>query len=379
VTRALAMVVLSLVAPATARADAIAGLGFALEPDGIDVALRGSAPLQHPRIATSPGLVRLWFAGNDEYVHLDQRGDGVAVRKIRIRPGADATHLVQILLGDERRLDPAAVRVAVTGNMAHVRIARADLPALPAAPAALQEPVAPPAASPETSRPETADAQPAAVNREPPPQLAPASSTVSAASAAEPSPAAPPTRSRRRAARLPARRGLGLALYALLTLGLAVAYLVLRRVRRRDVGKGRPQIEVVAARRLGPRHQLVVVRAFGRDHLLSVNGGTTQRIASVRSSEPSERARPAPVPKATGGLFSKPWMDRSLANEAEDDLDGREPESPPRPRRLGADRDDPAFGAELLQLASATRQRTGAPSRSDSVSGLLRLRQQAGK
>ncbi|MBI5161578.1 MAG: flagellar biosynthetic protein FliO [Micrococcales bacterium] len=178
---------------------------------------------------------------------------------------------------------------------------------------------------------------------------------------------------------LPAPRGPGVAVYALLTLGLAGAYLVLRLLRRGGgAGKGRPQIEVVAAKRLGPRHQLLVVRAFGRDHLLSVNGGTTQRIASVRSGEPNEGAA-APASKTMGGLFSKPWIDRSLGSEADADEGTPEPAPLPRPRRARPEENDPAFGAELLQLTSATRARTSAPVRSDSVSGLLRLRQQAGK
>ncbi|MEM1416769.1 MAG: flagellar biosynthetic protein FliO, partial [Myxococcota bacterium] len=40
-------------------------------------------------------------------------------------------------------------------------------------------------------------------------------------------------------------------------------------------------IDVVASKRLGTRHQLVVVRALGEEHLLSVNGGQLQHLSTA--------------------------------------------------------------------------------------------------
>lgn len=54
-----------------------------------------------------------------------------------------------------------------------------------------------------------------------------------------------------------------------------------------------PDIHVVAHKRLAPGLQLFIVRAFGKEHLLSVNGKTTERLATNEAFEelsPSESA-----------------------------------------------------------------------------------------
>ncbi|MBI2895997.1 MAG: flagellar biosynthetic protein FliO [Deltaproteobacteria bacterium] len=374
--------------PAVAEAESFTELGFRdrSEAADLEVTLRSTATLSAPRIRTAPGIVKLWFSGMDETQSLDQRGDGRAIRTIRVRSGAASTGLVQISLGDDRTLDPAAIRVETNGEQARIRIARSLFaPAEPASPAPTPEQA--------TSAPDASDApsadpapSPSAVQAPNPSQAPTAAPTVNAAGAeaavatprpAPRAPAAHARRDRRTIARMAAPRGPGLGTIAVVTIVLGSLYIAVKLFgRKRRMKAARHQIEVVSSKRIGPRHQLVIVRAFGRDHLLSVNGGTTQRIASVRTPDAAE------YNDADDDLASS--RGQTAAQEAPARISGL-----PRPKRAA----EPAprqqgsslFGAELLDLAATARKRDARPWEGpssepsllarESVSGLIKLRE----
>jgi hypothetical protein len=98
-----------------------------------------------------------------------------------------------------------------------------------------------------------------------------------------------------------------------------------------------PDIEVVASKRIGPGLQLFIVRAFGQEHLLSVNGKSTERIATNEAYVDFDAAADA---------LEKPSFDR------------------------------PSIGIPSLAVPKPLMSR--APlSNSQSIAGLIRLREQA--
>jgi flagellar biogenesis protein FliO len=90
---------------------------------------------------------------------------------------------------------------------------------------------------------------------------------------------------------------------------LALAYGALRLfMKKTGLNSEIAVIDIVAQKRLGPRHQLVIVRAFDRDYLLSIQGGQTtvvarssrsQKIAAAEEllSPIAKKRTAAPVPK----------------------------------------------------------------------------------
>jgi len=154
----------------------------------------------------------------------------------------------------------------------------------------------------------------------------------------------------------------GLLLLASLLLGMIYAGLQLV-VRRKRQAQPAPPITVLGARRLGPRHQLLLVRALGEDHLLSVQAGRTEHIASVASSG-GDQAAGLSLLEAHRGMHSDE-----------------------RSRGVG-ESSASSFGAQLgsLMAKRAEREAESAPQgrrsgshpvASESVAGLLRLRNRA--
>ena len=156
----------------------------------------------------------------------------------------------------------------------------------------------------------------------------------------------------------------------------ALLALVYGLVRVLSARKGRPlahaSIEVIGSRRLGTRHQLVLVRALGEDHLLSMNGERTERIAS--SPSPGSQAstlRLLPPPQAAP---------RSLARALDE-----EPDKPEAPAEDGERPREAPFGAELLSFMQRRANMSARPGsqaaseggESPAVAGLVRLRRRA--
>jgi hypothetical protein len=412
-----------------AQADDVNRVRYALEAEDATLRITADTNLRAPRMRIERGTVRLWFAGLDQKHFLDEAGDGEAVRHASVRPGEADTALVVLRLGDRRRLSEGDVRVSVDGSTATVRIARAVLPQ-PAADAAADEaPIAAPTAQP-TAQPTgestavaapangvaatavTANA-PAATNpaATAPGTAAPATGAALAAPAAAPAAPAPtpsnagapavaaspaaqatdgtsarlttsqpataplPPGAGAFAGSIPDAKGAGLRTIGLIIAVLGGLALFGRWLKQRRAGQPEPAIRVLASHRLGAKHQLLVVRAFDQEILLSVNGNETRRIASRRAGEPAELAplaadsepRGEQRPAAVGRLLA-------LVPPAAPALERAGDAAPSR----GAG--GLAFDDELARMvrSMAPGAVTSRPAVSDSVSGLVRLREAKG-
>lgn len=367
-TLALALLAVPSAASANTITDARADLG----EETYELRVQAEADLGEPRIRTSPGFVRVWFPGMNS-VSLDRDGDGAAIRFVRIRPGYEDTAVTIIRLGDMRRLSADEVVVTRDGPVARISIPRAALPQVAAIAAA--ETAAP--APVEARQPETASAE-----------ASPEPAAEPEAVEAEEEASAPPlalTRSSD-AQPLPASDGPSTTVILLvLTLLLGGGYLALRTVQKK-IGKAGPRrdIDIIAQKRIGGKHQLLVVRALGEDHLLAVHAGRTEKIASMPAPRGGDEG---------GGELSEesdllPFL-RLGAGEDEE-----RPQTLHRASSRKKVEDRPRFGAELMKLvgdrgrADSVSLSGGlggglgggaASAPSEAVAGLLRLREKLGR
>jgi hypothetical protein len=399
-----------------AQADDVNRVRYALGAEDATLRITADTDLRAPRMRFERGSVRLWFAGLDQKHFLDEAGDGEAIRHASVRPGEADTALVVLRLGDRRRLTESDVRVSVEGSTATVRIARAVLPqtaeaaaaaAVAAAPAqptdstAAAVPTNAATASPTqaalAAAPATTVNGPAATasaERVPgaavaAPATASPGATAAAATAtsqgtdgaparlttSEPATAPLPPGAGSFAGSIPDAKGAGLRTIGLIIAVLGGLALFGRWIKQRRAGQPEPAIRVLASHRLGAKHQLLVVRAFDQEILLSVNGNETRRIASRRAGEPAELAplaadaepRGEQRPAAVGRLLA-------LVPPAAPALERAGDATPTR----GAG--GLAFDDELARMvrSMAPGASTSRPAVSDSVSGLVRLREAKG-
>ncbi|MFK7988933.1 MAG: flagellar biosynthetic protein FliO [Sandaracinaceae bacterium] len=378
----LALGLLALALPATAMADNhLTDADIRLGDDVWELRIEAEQNLGEPRIRTMPGYARVWFPHMGTS-HIDRDGDGRAVRFVRVRAGYEDTAVAIIRFGDMRRLPEGALSVVRSGTVARIRIARSALPAPVAAPA-----IAPPEdIAEDLSAAEELPTEDTAATSEAPGEVtetAPAEAT-----SPEPAEAAPIALTRStQAAPLPSGDGPSTILVLLgLTLLLGGLYLGIR-----AFGKHRNQrkshIEVVAQKRIGARQQLLVVRALGEDHLIAVQGGRTERLASM----------PAPEDAFAGqgggdGEELLPFLKLGRKDTGENKVPTVHRQTTERTLRTREER--PRFGAELMRLVAerGTADRVtlgantvglGSPATaggpSEAVAGLLRLREKLGR
>jgi hypothetical protein len=329
--------------------------------------------------------------------------------------------VLRLELGAGRKLSRDHVEIVRTGNAARVTVrfpenARPLPPLMAAKKAAL---AAPPAAAPAAAPAMNAPEKPQQTLGAPAPvaQVAPILPQAAAPSKAPP-PAADgvretaavsggsgAVRTLAESARAPEAAALGLAdgpgtnigALVLFSIVLGGAYLAIRRYAKQK--SERPQdIQVLSARRLGHRSELLVVRALGADHWLVTSSGRVERVASVPTpAEPMLAAAAAPEPTPTAapamqsvaeaaeaasqanglGIISKlssSYRVRKLLDAV--DQETAEP-APARPSGR------PAFGPELLsamnqhKFGSLASLPPLALKQSDAVAGITRLRRNA--
>jgi flagellar biogenesis protein FliO len=164
---------------------------------------------------------------------------------------------------------------------------------------------------------------------------------------------------------------------------LALAYGTMRLLMQKKKGtdKVRAPIDIVAQKRIGPRHQLVIVRAFGREHLLSIQGSNTTLIAANEEIEDNFGDKLALVSREEPSIEPQANMIQNVAITQKSE--------PTRETRT-----EPLTGGDLIR--SAIQQRLSGPSRKNSnesesgapghkeekvlsqaVAGLVRLRREA--
>lgn len=347
----------SMLALATTTAHAAPSLGgVRVESDGDDFAVRvlADAPLENARVRTESGRVRVWFSGVQNRPRLEIDGDGRAIRSVALAPGMEETVVLRVDLGHDVRVPASDVRLEPTPDGCLVHVPTGWLPPAPIAP--------PSNAAPTPSEAATNAATSAATNA-PTPTVDSAEVAPDAAPTARRSGAAPAA-AEDRAPALGARRTEGatstlgtrpaselpIATLGILALALFGAWVYAKKSRR--AGAERSDIQILATHRLGPKHQLLVVRALGQDHLLAVHGQTTQVLGTTKPNE------------------ERPSTFLTRLREASDE---RAAPPPPAP---AADDADERFGARLLSLVGG---RDVAPKptptgTSDAVAGLLRLK-----
>lgn len=346
IVRTIALSAWILAVPGWASANVIEDVRSTTDDKDVIITLQSQDDAQVPIVRTAGGMVRLWLEDAPKQTSLRRRVDSPELSYIEVRPGSNDTAAVRIRLASRKRLDESDVRVSNEGKLVSVRIARSLLASQAASATAVEktaDKVAPSAVTAPVPVPSAAQpavqkaAAPSAVKA---PVFQKKSKPLSEASLA------PDTHA-----------SMGALLAISVILGLL--YLTMRLLQKRRPNGANSPIEIIASKRLGPRHQLLIVRAFGRDHLLSVQGGNTTRIAGAKA----------------GQLMGMDGSIRSGVFELDADS---------KPAR-----EEPAFGADFLRLAigqrlkeemdvARTLSQASESQASDSVSGLLRLRREAG-
>jgi hypothetical protein len=366
-------------AKSTARAESIVAADVRRDGGDAVITLTTTGALGEPRIRVGPGRVRLWFPGADRDTFLDAHGDGTALRRVTVRPGSSGTSVVELALARGTRVPSRDdVRVAVEGERTVVRVAyRALGVTLPAAePSAASAPppprgaggemdgaraTVPPAAPPTPTVAAPDRREQAAGGRET--VDAPAANAAPLTGWARGAPNASPSTGGAFPGAIATGSGPGPGTLLGVALLLGAALLGARWMQRQRRGVAARPIEVVASHRLGTKHQLVVVRAFDREILLSVQGSETRRIAARRldgaargrrvESGTNDVREPASSATGAGSACSNRAGDR-LGVSAEAAVPD-EPTPPSREPRAAASlgaRGHGAFGRELARAIS---------------------------
>ena len=373
----LVLLLTSVLLPSGVSAAGIESAVFEVGDEELALQIAATGELGDPLVRTESGYIRVWFPHVDEDVRLDPTPDGAAIRSIRIRPGFGDTSVVLFRVRPGVTVPVSAVRVERSGDRGTIFIQRDAIP-LPGSASA--EATAPETTVPEATRDEVAHQE--ALISEPPP----ASPNPTASAVAEEAPSdgeAATTESSREAtppAVLAADASPGMGVLLIVSLLLGVAYCVVKLVfRRRAIGP-LEDIQIVSSKRLGARHQIVLVRALGEDHLLSINGMQTHCISSTPTVadddyDPSAATEDPPsgvIARIQERFYYKPRVD-----------DGERVAKREKGRAATAKPEKNRFGSELLRYALANenslpeiparpRRR---PKESEAVAGLVRLRE----
>ncbi len=349
----------SILALATTTAHAAPSLGgVRVESDGDEVAVRvlADAPLENARVRTESGRVRVWFSGVQNRPRLEIDGDGRAIRAVALAPGMEETIVLRIDLGHDVRVPASDVRLEPTPDGCLVHVPTGWLPPAPIAPPSNAAPT--PSEAAPNAAPSAAPIAPAATadSADVDPSTAPAArarrSGAAQAATEDEAPALGARRTEDATSALGTRPAseLPIATLGILALALLGAWVYAKKHRR--AGADRSDIQILATHRLGPKHQLLVVRALGQDHLLAVHGQTTQVLGTTKPNE------------------ERPSTFLTRLREASDDR-----AAPPPPAPAAEDADE-RFGARLLSLVGG-RDVAPKPTQtgtSDAVAGLLRLK-----
>lgn len=251
---------------AHASAD-VSGLQFRLTDQAAEVVVISDHELGEPRVRSERGEVEVWFPKVNDNGRITALGDGKAVLRARLRPGMGASAVLDIDVGGRRQVNLSDVTVEHQDGATIVRIARAALVPVTVAKSKAVAATQPSSATAAQDSPHVAKEIVGTQRAVPNPSSSPALGTKSS------KPAATPLIASGGESKMP--------LLLWLTAGLAAALGAIKLWQRKTTSMLRsPDIEVVATKRLAPGLQLFIVRAFGQEHLLSVNGKTTERIAT---------------------------------------------------------------------------------------------------
>ena len=349
--------------PSWASANKFTGATIDVGESHATIVLQAEEPADEPRIGTRPGLVKAWFP-RMSHNSLRVEGDGELFRYVRIRPGANDTSLVIVRLSDRRSLERSDVQISQEGSEVRLSI---PLSALPGAPATQEA-----AADAEAETSEEAEGAVAATDEE---------------ATEEAEPLGQPTEEETVAgATLTSGQGANMGLMLLVTLLLGFIYMMVRIfTKKKGATSPMSDIEIIANKRLGAKHQLVVVRALGEDHLLSINAGRTDRIASLPTPE-SAYAEPSEAPAEaaeTPSIFQRIQSGLGVGSQRPTEPAGEMGEERVS---LSQAAQTAAFGTELRRASGGPRPHSSIPAAqaarggaSEAVAGLIRLRERSAR
>jgi flagellar biogenesis protein FliO len=393
----LALAALLCATPSQAFANRLKLNSYQLEPTRFVIEVEGTEALVQPWVRVSGSTARIWFSGIETLGRFEQGEAEAPVKSVTLRPAPAKTALLRIDLLPDHVIGQRDVEITRDGTRATIRIA---LPAAAAAKAATPVAIltasttspganvaAPNAEPPVAAVPVETDAtaQPPAIQTEqvqPPPASPEPAFKDGLAGTAKPS-AAPASQKKADPKLLEPQQGQlsTVQMLLLMTVLLGGVYGVLRlKLRKRGGTEFVPtEIQVLGNKRLGARHQLLIVRALGQDHLISVNGGHTERIASSEtlrrlpapgSPMPTPGTTPpAEAPKSRLGLGLGSALRAVRGHELFASADAQRTADLAR-----APIGETPFGAELLDFVRTGETRTPALSESEAIAGLVRLR-----
>ncbi len=354
--------------PASASANVIHEASGRVAEGALELTIRSGAQVPEPRMRVTPQRVRIWFRGMSAVQRTKLHHLHELVKEAKVTSGVADTAVVDIRF--RRRLKIAESDVSVAREDNHVRITIHHAALVTPTSSVQQggaeegaEAAPPPKAAKAVATPRAPDAE------------APKESTLTKEKAA---PLDAPKEETTPGAFSQASFGPGMGVLLLLTGLLALTYLVVRYIGQRVKSpEDRPDIGIVACRKIGPKHQLMVVRVLENDYLLSVNGAQTQKIASLK--------RPADDKASSGVLEQALQSKRKRASAAY-----AQAETPAMALDIAAAVGDEVedeseikdFRKELLRFeraSSAPGKSTRGAASLASISGLMQLRERMSK
>lgn len=363
-----------LLVPSLVHASQLRVTSYDMDEAGGTVNLVSDEPLGETWQRIDAHAVKIWFPHIIDIARFDhERGPGEAIRALTLRPGANDTAVLRIELGVPHRLDPSDLVITRKGLevSVHIRVPgvpRANEPIAKQLPTTTLAQAAPgkAATAPTTSQDTAASVASASAK----PGLGAATAVFTTKSEARPPTTAPDFLQQ-------GKPTLMYLLIACVVLGLALAGLQLMNKKK---PRQRPQIEVLGARRLGHRQELVIVRALGSDHLLLCTGGRAERVASTPSPvDPASVVSPEPEASQAGGiglisrLSSHHRLRKLLDNVSREEPEEQEPEPTPSQHPFGAE----LFSAARKQQRALHALPASRGRQSESVAGINRLRKRA--
>lgn len=281
--------------PCVARANALLGVELAWTDGYAEVLLRSKRRLVAPEMSVDDGSLRLSFDRIDRPFSMKREGDGVAIEAITASSDGAGRATIDLRFVKKLRIEASTVLISRGRQQTRIRIPLAWLAAH----------------APETKAAETAVAVDTTQAQAPAAVATAAKATQSRSFASGAAPARSPRGSGGKFARSRARggkpSGVGFGVGSnsaqlrwgmVLILGLGLLYVWIQ-LRKKKGPTALSPIEVVCQRRLAPKHHLVIVRALGEDHLLSVHGNDTKHLVSRPA--PGASASPTSVDLSGGG------------------------------------------------------------------------------
>lgn len=365
--------------PAAASANVVLGARVELTDTEAVVVVDTTERVGEPQLKVEKGRVRVWLPDMKKHPRLDVPASDAGFESVRIRPGSTGLVLVDLRLSERRPIAREAIRFEASTTGIRIAILRSALPSPPrieVVPVEAPAPVAP-----------TAGATPSVgVPVEPAPAAAP---SVTPVTPSAPAPIAAPSRSEEAALGVPDTSSSTAGMLLLVTVLLGGLYALVRYYQlRRGSVTPKSDIQVVSVRRLGPKHQLVLVRALGEEHLLSVTPAGTQRLrSSVAGDGDLDESVGEPAPTSTSRLSAGPRAVRTEDDAAPPHTEsfksevlrltglGRTEKAPKKSRAaVGGEQ------ARSLFPKRVSEDHDPEPSPgSDSVAGILRLRRRNGR